>query len=270
MTAPTPPRPIKTRLKKTWLGRILDPAKPADSSQPFVSHLVELRDRLLRVVLAIAVVFLSMSPFANEIYGQLAQPMMDSLPQGSTMIATEVAAPFLTPFKFTLVCAFFVSVPFVLYQMWAFVAPGLYANERRFIFPLLISSSVLFYLGMAFAYFAVFPVVFGFLANSAPSGVAVMTDISRYLDFVIVMLFAFGVAFEVPVATVLVIKSGMTTADDLASKRKYVVVGAFVVGMLLTPPDVISQTMLAIPMCLLFELGLWASRTFFAPTDTEA
>ncbi len=230
---------------------------------------MELRDRLLRVVLAVLTVFLAMSPFANEIYGQLAQPMMESLPQGSSMIAIDVAAPFLTPFKFTLVCAIFITVPFVLYQMWAFVAPGLYASERRLVLPLLVSSSVLFYLGMAFAYFVVFPVVFGFMATSAPDGVAVMTDISRYLDFVIVMLFAFGIAFEVPIATVLIIKAGLTTADSLASKRKYIIVGAFVVGMLLTPPDVLSQTMLAIPMWMLFEVGLWASRKFYSSPNEE-
>lgn len=228
---------------------------------------MELRDRLLRMVLAIAVVFLVMAPFANDLYAALAKPMMSSLPQGATMIATEVAAPFLTPFKFTLMCAFFVTVPFVLYQIWAFVAPGLYSNEQKIVLPLLVSSSVLFYLGMTFAYFVVFPVVFGFLANSAPDGVTVMTDISRYLDFVIKMLFAFGVAFEVPVATVLLIKAGVTTADALAAKRSYIIVGAFVVGMLLTPPDAISQTLLAIPMWLLFEVGLWASRKFFSPSE---
>lgn len=233
---------------------------------------MELRDRLLRVVLAVAVIFLVMAPFANELYTQLAKPMMASLPQGATMIATEVASPFLTPFKFTMMCAVFLAVPFVLYQMWAFIAPGLYSSEKRIVFPLLVSSSILFYMGVFFAYFVVFPLVFGFLANTAPDGVTVMTDISRYLDFVIKMLFAFGIAFEVPVATVLIIKAGIATADELEAKRSYVIVGAFVLGMILTPPDAISQTLLAIPMWLLFELGLWASRRFFSaePEDEEA
>jgi sec-independent protein translocase protein TatC len=184
------------------------------------------------------------------------------MPEGTSMIATEVASPFLTPFKLTLVLSVFIAVPFILYQAWGFIAPGLYQREQRLVFPLLFSSTLLFYAGMSFAYFVVFPLVFGFLTGIAPEGVAVMTDISRYLDFVLKMFFAFGLAFEVPIATILVVWSGMTTAENLASKRPYIIVGAFVFGMLLTPPDVISQTLLAVPMWILFELGLIFSRWY--------
>ncbi len=236
--------------------------QPPVSEQPFVAHLIELRDRLLRVVLVVVVIFLGLFPFANDLYHFLAEPLLRHMPTGTSMIATEVASPFLTPFKLALVTAIFVAVPYILYQAWAFIAPGLYQRERRLVFPLLFSSTLLFYLGMAFAYFVVFPLVFGFLTGTAPEGVAVMTDISRYLDFVLKMFFAFGLAFEVPIATILVVWSGMTTAEALAAKRPYIIVGAFVFGMLLTPPDVISQTLLALPMWLLFEVGLVFSRWY--------
>lgn len=247
-------------------------SKPNDfppQDQTFVSHLVELRDRLLRAVVAVLIVFLCLFAFANDLYTFLAEPLLRYLPEGTSMIATEVASPFLTPFKLTLVLSVFVAMPVLLYQLWAFVAPGLYQNEKRLVFPLLLSSTVLFYLGMAFAYYAVFPLVFKFLTGVAPEGVAVMTDISRYLDFVLKMFFAFGIAFEVPIATILVIWSGITTAESLAAKRPYIIVVAFVVGMLLTPPDVISQTLLAVPMWALFELGLVMSRIYTKKQEDE-
>jgi sec-independent protein translocase protein TatC len=233
-----------------------------------MAHLVELRDRLLRCVIIVVAMFLVLMPFANDLYTSLATPLMKHLPEGATMIATEVASPFITPFKFTFVLSIFLMMPALLYQIWAFVAPGLYNNERRIALPLLVSSSLLFYLGMVFAYFVVFPLVFGFLVSAAPQGVAVMTDISRYLDFVLKMFFAFGMAFEVPVATIVLVWAGVATPDALAKKRPYVIVGSFVVGMLFTPPDAISQTLLAIPMWLLFEVGLLAARRFI-PTPEE-
>jgi len=242
---------------------------PPTGEQGFVSHLVELRDRLLRIVLAVIVVFLCLFPFANDLYTFLAEPLLRHMPEGTSMIATEVASPFLTPFKLTLVVSIFICVPVILYQGWAFIAPGLYKNERKLVFPLLFSSTLLFYLGMVFAYFIVFPLVFGFLTAVAPDGVAVMTDITRYLDFVLKMFFAFGVAFEVPIATILVIWTGLTTAKSLAAKRPYVIVCAFIIGMLLTPPDVISQTLLAFPMWVLFELGLIFSRLYVKPEKPE-
>ncbi len=210
---------------------------PPQQEQPFLSHLIELRDRLLRVVLAVIVVFLCLFPFANKLYHFVAAPLLRQA--GGNMIAIDVASPFLTPFKLSLVMAIFVAVPYILYQLWAFVAPALYKTEKRLVFPLLVSSTVLFYMGMTFAYYVVFPLVFGFLTTTAPEGVEVMTDISRYLDFVLKMFFAFGVAFEVPVATIIIIWTGMTTAEALAAKRPYIIVAAFVIGMLLTPPDVI-------------------------------
>ncbi len=227
---------------------------------PFLSHLFELRDRLLRVVLVVMLIFAGLFAFANDLYHLLATPLLMNLPEGSSMIATEVASPFLTPFKLALVASIFLGMPFILYQAWAFIAPGLYKHEKRLAFPLLFSSIILFYTGMVFAYYVVFPLVFGFLTSTAPEGVAVMTDISKYLDFVLKLFFAFGVAFEVPIATILLVLAGVTTPDDLAAKRSYIIVAAFVVGMLLTPPDVISQTLLALPMWLLFEIGLFFSR----------
>ncbi|WP_455208073.1 twin-arginine translocase subunit TatC [Kaarinaea lacus] len=235
---------------------------PPPLEQPFVAHLIELRDRLLRCVLVITVIFLSLISFSNDLYIFLAEPLIKSLPQGSSMIATGVIAPFLTPFKLTLVVSIFAAIPFLLYQAWAFVAPGLYQNERRLAFPLIVSSTILFYAGMVFAYYIVFPLVFGFMSATTPEGVAQAPDISMYLDFSIKLFFAFGVAFEVPIATILVIWAGLTTAESLAAKRPYVIVAAFVIGMLLTPPDVISQTLLALPMWILFELGLVFSKLY--------
>ncbi len=227
---------------------------------PFVAHLIELRNRLVKVLLVVLVIFIILFPFAGELYTLLAAPIMRYLPEGSTMIATGVTAPFLTPFKFALVLSVYLGIPAILYQVWAFVAPGLYAKEQRLILPLVVSSAFLFYSGMVFAYYVVFPVLFGFFIGIAPEGVAVMPDIANYLDTVLKLFFAFGLAFEVPVAVVLLIRMGVTTAERLSTKRPYIILGAFVVAMLLTPPDVISQTLLAIPVWLLFELGLFVSR----------
>jgi sec-independent protein translocase protein TatC len=209
-----------------------------------LSHLVELRDRLLKMVIAIAVGFAVLFPFANTIYTFVSGPLTRHLPEGSSMIAIDVASPFLTPFKLVLMLSVVLTVPFLLHQLWSFIAPGLYKHEKRLALPLLVSSVLLFYLGMAFAYYVVFPLVFGFFTSVVPDDVAVMTDINRYLDFVIMLFFAFGIAFEVPVATILIVMTGMTTPDKLASMRPYIIVGAFVVGMFLTPPDVISQVLL--------------------------
>ncbi len=243
--------------------------KVVDAELPFMSHLLELRDRLLRAVLVVLVVFLVLFPFGNDIYHFIAQPLMNVLPEGTTMIATQVASPFLTPFKLSLVAAVFFAMPYLLYQIWGFVAPGLYQHEKRLAMPLLASSVALFYVGVAFAYFVVFPLVFKFLTGMAPEGVAVMTDISHYLDFVLTLFFAFGFAFEIPIATILLVWMGMTTPEKLSAKRPYVIVGAFVVGMLLTPPDVISQTLLALPMWVLFEAGIIFSRFFVRKKDDE-
>jgi sec-independent protein translocase protein TatC len=242
---------------------------PPDAGQPLISHLVELRGRLLRILAAVVVVFLLLFPFANELYALLARPLLTHLPQGGSMIATEVASPFLAPFKFTMVLAFFVAIPLVLYQVWGFIAPGLYQNERRLVLPLLMSSTLLFYTGMAFAYFVVFPLIFEFLVNVAPVGVTVMTDISKYLEFVLKLFFAFGMAFEVPIATIVLVWAGITTPEELVAKRPYVIVASFVIGMLLTPPDMISQTLLAVPMWLLFEAGILFSRFFVRDTGHE-
>jgi len=231
-----------------------------DSQEQLVSHLVELRDRLLRGILAVLVIAVILLPFSNDLYHFLAEPLLRHLPESSTMIATEVASPFLTPFKLTLSTAIMLAVPVLLFQLWGFVAPGLYDNERKIVFPLLFASTALFFLGIVFAYYVVFPLVFGFLTQAAPEGVAVMTDISSYLDFVLKLFFAFGFAFEVPIATLLLIWSGVSTVESLGEKRPYIIVGAFVIGMLLTPPDIISQTLLALPVWLLFELGLVCSR----------
>jgi len=234
-----------------------------------MSHLLELRDRLLRAVLVVLVVFLVLFPFGNDIYHFIAEPLMTVMPEGTSMIATKVASPFLTPFKLSLIAAVFFSMPYLLYQLWGFIAPGLYAHEKKMAMPLLASSVVLFYLGAAFAYYVVFPLVFKFFTSVTPEGVAVMTDISEYLDFVLTLFFAFGLAFEIPIATILLVWMGMTTPQKLASKRPYVIVGAFVIGMLLTPPDVISQTMLALPMWVLFEAGIIFSRFFVREKDED-
>jgi sec-independent protein translocase protein TatC len=243
---------------------------PPPTEQPLVQHLLELRDRLMRVVLVVVLIFLSLFAFANDLYTFLADPLLQHMAKGTSMIATQVVSPFLTPFKLALVMSIFIAVPYILYQAWGFMAPGLYQHERRLIFPLLFSSTILFYTGMAFAYYVVFPLVFGFLTGVAPEGVAVMPDITYYLDFAIKMFFAFGLAFEVPIATILLVWSGITSAEKLSAKRPYVIVGAFVVGMLLTPPDVISQTLLAIPMWILFELGLVFSRFYVRPTKADS
>lgn len=235
--------------------------------QPLISHLLELRSKLLKSIASVLLVFICSVYWANDIYHYMAIPLMQSLPLGGSMIATDVAAPFFAPFKLTLVLSFFVAVPYVLFQIWSFVAPGLYKHEKRLVMPLLFSSTVLFYLGIAFAYYIVFPVVFGFFANNAPEGVQVATDITSYLNFILKLFFAFGLSFEIPIAVVLLCWAGVTTPDDLRQKRPYIVVGAFVVGMLLTPPDVISQTMLAVPMLLLFEGGLFAAHFYSKPSD---
>jgi len=251
----------------------LDPNKSEaeiEKEQGFLTHLFELRDRLLRMVLSVIVLFLCLFPFNGEIYTWLAGPLMAHLPDNNSMIATEVASPFLVPFKMTLMLAIFLSVPVILYQMWSFIAPGLYLKEKRLVRPLLISSTLLFYLGVAFAYYVVFPLIFSFFASVTPEGVAMMTDIGKYLDFIITIFFAFGMAFEVPIATILLVVVGMTTPEKLAEKRPFIIVGAFVLGMFLTPPDVISQTLLALPMWLLFEIGLLFSRLWVKRRKEEA
>ncbi|MCH4561971.1 twin-arginine translocase subunit TatC [Halomonas sp. EGI 63088] len=239
-------------------------SKTGDSQEqnqaPLIEHLIELRSRLIRAVVAILVIFLGLYAFANDIYTFVAQPLMALLPEGSQMIATEVASPFLAPFKLTLVLAVFIAIPYVLHQAWAFVAPGLYDNEKALALPILASSVALFYAGAAFAYYVVFPLLFQFFTQTGPEDVAVMTDINQYLNFVLKLFFAFGVAFEIPIATFLLILSGATTVESLSKKRPYVILGCFVVGMLLTPPDVISQSLLAVPMYLLYEVGLLFGR----------
>jgi sec-independent protein translocase protein TatC len=221
-----------------------------------IAHLIELRGRVLKAVVSVFVVFLCLVSFAQDLYHWLATPLLDTLPENAQMIATDVASPFFAPFKLTMVLSFFIAIPVVLYQIWGFVAPGLYKNEKRLVAPLLFSSTLLFYLGMAFAYYVVFPLAFSFFTSVAPEGVVINTDISSYLNFVLKIFFAFGLAFEIPVAVVLMCWTGFTTPDALRAKRPYVIVGVFVVGMLLTPPDIISQTLLAIPMWILFEFGI--------------
>lgn len=231
-----------------------------NSQTPLVQHLIELRNRLLYCLAAVAIVFVALFPFANDIYTFVATPLQVYLPDSSSMIATEVAAPFLTPFKLTFFVAFVIAIPFILYQVWAFLAPGLYENEKGLLLPLMASSILLFYAGIAFAYYVVFPLVFGFFTAAAPDNVTVMTDIGSYLNFVLKLFFAFGVAFEIPIATIVLIRSGAISADSLAKKRPYIIVVCFIVGMLLTPPDVISQVLLAVPMWMLFECGVFFGR----------
>lgn len=237
--------------------------------QPLISHLLELRTKLLRAVASVLIVFLCMVYWAQDIYHYIATPLLNVLPDSGSMIATDVAAPFFAPFKLTLIMAFFIAVPYVLYQIWSFVAPGLYKHEKRLVIPLLISSTVLFYMGIAFAYYVVFPVVFGFFTSVAPEGVHIATDINSYLSFVLKLFFAFGVAFEIPVAVILMCWAGITSPESLRQKRPYIIVAAFTVGMLLTPPDIISQTMLAVPMLILFEGGLFAARFYSKKEDDE-
>ncbi len=235
-----------------------------------MSHLFELRDRVVRMVLAILVIFLGLFYWANDIYSYLAAPLTRHLPEGSQMIAIDVASPFLTPFKLVLMLSVFLAMPVILHQFWAFVAPGLYKNEKRIAGPLLVSSILLFYAGMAFAYYAVFPLVFGFFTSIGPEMVTISTDIGRYLDFVLALFFGFGLAFEVPIATIILVAIGFTTPDKLAEKRPYIIVVAFIAGMFLTPPDVISQVLLAIPIWILFEAGVIASRIIFKDRLAEA
>jgi sec-independent protein translocase protein TatC len=229
-------------------------------TENFITHLVELRNRLLRAVAGLLLIFVGLFPFSDKLYSLLAAPLLAKLPQGAQMIATAVTTPFFVPMKVTMLAAFLLALPWILYQCWAFVAPGLYAHEKRMLLPLLVASLILFFIGMTFAYFAVFPVVFGFLVGSAPQGVAVMTDIAEYLDFVIGMFLAFGFAFEVPVAVVLMSLMGWVTLAQLKEARAYVIVGAFVLGAIFTPPDIVSQFMLAIPLWILYEAGLLVVR----------
>jgi len=244
-----------------------------EGQETFISHLLELRDRLLRIALAWIVVFVCLFPLANDLYTILAEPLLNKLPQGGQMIATEVVTPFFVPVKVAMMSAFLLSLPYLLYQIWAFVAPGLYSHEKKFILPLVVSSVVLFACGMAFAYFLVFPVVFGFIVGIAPQGVAVMTDIGKYLDFVITMFLAFGITFEVPVVVVALALMGIVEVEKFKEARPYVIVGAFIIGAIFTPPDVISQIMLAVPLWLLYELGVviaaWAVRHKAIPAATE-
>ena len=225
-------------------------------TESFISHLIELRNRLLRIVIGFVMVFIGLFPFANKIYALLAAPLLEKLPAGGQMIATAVTTPFFVPMKVAMMAAFVISLPHTLYQIWAFVAPGLYNNEKKLMVPVIVSSFVLFLVGMAFAYYAVFPTVFGFIVGSAPEGVAVMTDISQYLDFVMTLFFAFGLAFEVPIVVVLIARFGWVTILQLKEARSYVIVGAFVLGAIFTPPDIISQFMLAVPLWLLYEAGI--------------
>lgn len=240
-----------------------------NDEQPLLNHLVELRKRLLRALIAIGVAFLPLMLFANDVYRWVADPLMLHLPEGATMIATEVASPFLTPFKLAAYGAVLIAMPFVLHQIWSFVAPGLYLREKKFAVPLLVSSIFLFYLGMVFAYFIVFPLVFQFFSATIPQDVTWMTDINSYLGFVIKILTAFGIVFEIPIATMLVVMAGFSTPQQVAKKRPYIIVGCFCVGMLLTPPDVISQILLAIPAWILFELGVLMSKLVFKPEEEE-
>ncbi|OTQ36763.1 twin-arginine translocase subunit TatC [Gilliamella apis] len=230
-----------------------------DATQPLIGHLVELRTRLLRCIICILLVLACLLYFSNDIYHIVANPLISQLPKGSSMIATDIAAPFFTPIKLTAVVAIFISIPYLLYQVWGFIAPALYQHEKRLIMPLIISSTVLFYIGIAFAYFAVFPLAFYFFIHTAPVDVAINTDITKYLDFVMTLFIVFGFAFEVPVAIILLCWTGVTTPKNLRKKRPYIIVGVFAVAMFVTPPDVFSQILLAVPICLLFEIG-----TFFA------
>lgn len=247
-----------------------DSLPPEDQPQTLVEHLIELRDRLLRAMLAVLIIFLGIFYFSREIYALVALPLTNALPEGTSMIATEVASPFLVPFKLSLYVSIFIAMPVILHQLWSFIAPGLYKHEKKLAIPLLVSSVLLFYLGAAFAYFVVFPLIFAFFTAIAPEGVAIATDIGRYLDFVMKLFLAFGLAFELPIAIVLMVKTGMTTVASLKEKRPYIVVGCFVVGMLLTPPDIVSQTLLALPMWLLFEIGLIFARYVTPQVREEA
>jgi len=253
-------------------GSIAEDEESEDQELSFLQHLVELRSRLLKSCVAVLVALVALLPFSRQLYQALSDPLISKMPAGSSMIAIDVASPFLTPFKLTLMVAVLLAVPVILYQLWAFVAPALFKHEKRLARPLLLSSIFLFYAGFAFAYFVVFPLMFGFFTKVTPEGVSMMTDISRYLDFVMTLFMAFGIAFEVPIATIILVATGITTANKLASYRAYVIVGAFALGMVLTPPDVMSQTLLALPMWLLFEVGIIFARILIpekAPEDEQ-
>ena len=226
------------------------------TTESFIAHLLELRTRLLHSVVALLLVFIALFPWAANLYTWLARPLLAKLPKGAQMIATDVTTPFFVPLKVAMMAAFLIALPYILYQIWRFVAPGLYAHEKRLVWPLIMASTVLFFCGMAFAYFIVFPVVFGFITASAPQGVAVMTDIDKYLSFVLGMFMAFGITFQVPVAVVVLVRMGLVTVEKLRDIRRYVIVGAFVVGAIFTPPDVVSQLMLAMPLWMLYEVGI--------------
>jgi sec-independent protein translocase protein TatC len=242
--------------------------EPLDS-QPFMAHLIEFRDRMLRAMASVALIFIGLFSFSNELYLYVSEPLRQYLPESSTMIATDVTSPFLTPFKLTLVLSLFAAMPYVLYQVWAFVAPGLYKREKKIVIPLFCSSVILFYAGMAFAYYVVFPLVFMFFTSVGPEGIAIMTDIRSYLDFVLKLFFAFGISFEIPIAVVILSWMGAVDPDSLAKKRPYVFILCFVFGMLLTPPDILSQTLLAIPMWLLFEIGIMFGRLVKPKPETN-
>lgn len=241
-----------------------------DAQQPLIEHLLELRSRILRSLAVVLVLFICLISFANQLYDTLAEPLTMSMVEGSSMIATDVISPFLAPLKFTFFLSVMVAMPYLLYQAWAFIAPGLYANEKKIAVPILSSSILLFYAGIAFAYFIVIPMIARFIIGIAPESIAVMTDINSYLNFVLKLFFAFGLAFEIPIATFLVVKAGITTVESLAKKRPYIIVGCFVVGMLLTPPDIFSQLFLAGPMWLLFECGLIFARTIKVESEEES
>lgn len=238
-------------------------------SETFIFHLIELRTRLLRAIIVVVVVFVCLFPFAKELYALLAQPLLATLPKGGQMIATDVTTPFFVPMKVAMMAAFLVSLPYVLYQVWAFVAPGLYSNEKRLAAPLVAVSTILFLCGMAFAYFLVFPVIFGFISSVAPEGVAVMTDINKYLDFVLTLFLAFGITFEVPVVVIVLVRMGVVSVEKLREIRSYVIVGAFVIGAIFTPPDVVSQIMLAVPLWLLYEAGIIAAAIMGRPSAKD-
>jgi sec-independent protein translocase protein TatC len=246
-----------------------DPSSPPESAghETFISHLIELRDRLLRSIIAVVVVLLCLFPFAKDIYAALAAPLIRVLPAGATMIATDVTGTFLVPLKVTLMAAFLVALPYVLWQVWAFVAPGLYQHEKKLAVPVILSSFVFFLVGMSFAYFVVFPVAFGFFAGYAPAGVQMMTDIDKYLSFVLTMFIAFGVTFETPIVVIVLVRLRVVTLAQLKAIRSYVIVGAFVVGAIFTPPDVISQLLLAVPLWLLYELGVLLARFVVPPAQ---
>jgi sec-independent protein translocase protein TatC len=237
---------------------------PDGQEMSFIAHLLELRQRLLQIVLSVFLIFLVLISFANHLFTWIAHPLLRFMPAGTQMIAIDVASPFFVPMKLVLVLSIFISMPIILYHFWEFIAPGLYKTERELMLPLLVSSIFLFYTGMLFAYFIVFPVVFGFMLYTTPVGVAMMTDIGRYLDFVLLLFFAFGITFEIPIATILLVWTGIVTPDGLIEKRPYIIVGAFTIAMFLTPPDVFSQTLLAVPMWLLFEVGVFFSRIIMA------